>query len=155
MHHNYADIRDLIPTPPIWFDERAVPRYCSFSPNAVANIYADEVVLVLIACQNCGKRFKVAMSTSTTERALIGFGRTDGKEPMSLAVQIGTGWLHYGDPPNAGCCGAGPTMGCEDLAVLEYWRRNGDTSLEWERDHDHEIRLDYEEERDEHERESG
>ena len=28
---------------------------------------------------------------------------------------------HYGDPPNMGCCPAGPTMNCEDIKILEFW----------------------------------
>ena len=29
--------------------------------------------------------------------------------------------LHYGDPPNDGCCDAGPTMNSVPHRVIEYW----------------------------------
>ena len=50
----------------------------------------------------------------------------------SLARSVEDGSLHYGDPPNIGCCPSGPTMNCEDLKVLEFWVRSAD-SFDWER----------------------
>lgn len=43
------------------------------------------------------------------------------------------------DPPNIGCCAAGPTMNCDDLAVIEYWHR---PDWEWERDKALEIPIE-------------
>lgn len=115
MHHHYADIRDRIAERPAWWDEYGVPRYGPFDPLACANIYAREVALVLIACQNCGTEFRVCMSESLWPR----------QDPGGFRAAIVSGSLHYGDPPNAGCCLAGPTMNCWDRRVLEFWDRRG------------------------------
>ena len=53
MDRNYLDISSRIAEAPTWFDECAVPRYCQFYPQYMANIYAREGVLVEIACQFC------------------------------------------------------------------------------------------------------
>ena len=120
MNHHYADLRDRIPEPPVWFDEHAVPRYCPFTPNACANIYAREVAFCDIACQSCGARFNVAFSWSSVEFV---------KGVLHLHKQLtptDAAHLHYGDPPNVGCCPSGPTMNCDDLRVLEFWRMGGE-----------------------------
>lgn len=124
MNNNYADIRDRIAEPPRWWDEHAVPRYSEFGNLEVANIYADEIALVKITCQGCGRPFHVAFSTDCMEKFENG-GRT-------LAALIREKGLHYGDPPNVGCCAAGPTMNSEPRRVLEYWRRKA--AFDWVRD---------------------
>lgn len=152
MHHHYNDIRSRIPEPPTWWDEHAVPRYGPFRPDATADIYADEVALVEIACQNCGQRFPVAFTTSRSERvmrvAMRGFAPVDvkaidaaGREAAddTLAKAIRGGWLHYGDPPNA-CCASGATMNCDDLRVLEYWHKPD--RFTWVRDTSLEIKIE-------------
>jgi len=128
MLNAYADIRDAIPGAPSWWDEHGVPRYVLFAPSEVANSYADEAALVLIACQGCGEKFQVAFSQNR-HGSLADIMR--GQEPKTLAAVIEDGILHYGDPPNTGCCCAGATMNCDDLRVLEYWTR--DDSFEWQR----------------------
>lgn len=136
MHHHYIDIRSRIPEPPLWFDENAVPRYDAFRPRDVADIYAKEVALVLIACQNCKQEFKVAFSYNAMDevRAIAG-----GHKRISLADSIRRGWIHYGDPPNVECCGAGPTMNSDPICVLEYWHK--DNAFEWQRDQNLEIAI--------------
>ena len=129
MLHHYEDIRSRIAEPPKWWDEEGVPRYCEFSPHEAANIYARQVALVEIACQACGERFLVAMSA--------GPFRAD-----ALAGEIERGVLHYGDPPNVGCCPAGATMNCDDLRVVEFWRNDATTGYEWQRFPDMERALD-------------
>lgn len=124
MNLNYHDILSRISEPPQWFDEHAVPRFVAFSPDEAANIYANEVALAEIACQGCGRRFRVAFSISSMDRAMAG-----GKLP-SLAERIQDRSLHYGDPPNIDCCPAGPTMNSEPKRVLEYWVRE---RLDWVR----------------------
>lgn len=123
MHHHYEDIRNLTAEPPAWWDEHAVPRYCSFSPHQVANIYADEVVLMIVDCQGCGRHFRVARSSSLADRVIGAMGLADVDALPTLAERIAAGSIYYGDPPNADCCPAGPTMNSEPIAVLEYWRR--------------------------------
>jgi hypothetical protein len=56
----------------------------------------------------------------------------------TLANLIKNKQIHYGDPPNIGCCSAGPTENCIDIKVLEFWRRK---MLDWERDSGLEIDL--------------
>lgn len=131
MNHHYADILDHIPDPPQWWDEKAVPRFCEFAPSEIANIYADEASLLLIACQSCGREFKVAMSRSTFDRHI-------GRQPF-LANDIKANRITYGDPPNARCCATGPAMNAVEIRVLEYWQRNH--LFEWNRVDEYEIDL--------------
>jgi hypothetical protein len=149
MNYNYADITSKIPEKPRWWDEEAVPRYCDFTPYETSHIYADEAALVLIKCQNCGEEFKVAFSMSAmkgmvhygqegVERAVI--NRLSGKFYASLADLIRSRKIHYGDPPNIECCASGPTMNCDDIQVLEYWKHEPG-NFTWTRDHNLEIFL--------------
>ncbi len=130
MNHHYNDIRSKLGSPQ-WWDECGVPRYCEFSPKQTNNIYARECALVLIACQNCGQTFKVAMAWNDIDL------RTCTRKPAFDAELIIS--LHYGDPPNIECCPSGPTMNCEDLRVLEFWRMGADH--DWERVLDLEVLL--------------
>jgi hypothetical protein len=109
MHHHYSDIRDRAGKPD-WWDENGTPRYGEFSPDCSANIYANEIVLLEIACQGCGTRFRVCMSWSWWP----------GRE-VTLRSQVEADEIHYGDPPNVGCCPAGPTMNSVPHRVLEFW----------------------------------
>jgi hypothetical protein len=48
--------------------------------------------------------------------------------------------LLLGDPPNPGCCRDGPSTGCYNLKILQYWcRRNHGRN--WTRDPTLEIDL--------------
>lgn len=118
MHTRYADILDRIAEPPRWFDEHAVPRYCDFSPRELAYIYAQEAALVLIRCQGCKAEFRVAFSEINTRQLLW---NAEKKKVKTIADLIADRKLHYGDPPNTGCCDAGPTMNSVPVRVLEYW----------------------------------
>jgi hypothetical protein len=110
MHESYDDIMSPIGSPPIWFDEHAVPRYCVFALDRSASVYVDEVALAEIMCQECGRVFHVAFS-----RANVPSG--------TIAEAIRAKTLHYGDPPNVRCCAAGNTMNSIPRRVLEYWHR--------------------------------
>lgn len=118
MNNHYYDILSRIDQEPLWWDENAVPRFDEFTPHSVANIYADQVVLALITCQGCGQEYRVAFSSSAIDRHLRG--------QANLADQVGNKTLHYGDPPNASCCSAGPTMNSEPRRVLEFWTKAPD-----------------------------
>jgi hypothetical protein len=122
LHTTYSDIRSRIQEEPSWFDEVAVPRYDPFTPYAMANFYAREAVLVLAACQSCGRHFRLAMS------------RPYYKDDPDLASAIRRRTLRYGDPPNIGCCDTGPMTTVVELKVLEYWRRRPELRKGWERD---------------------
>lgn len=113
MNHHYNDIRSRIAEPPSWFDENAVPRYCPFSPDETANIYAKEVVLLRVACQNCERDFDVCMSWSDMDHVR-------GVERLSRDIKERK--IRYGDPPNVECCASGPTMNSVPIRVLEFWR---------------------------------
>ena len=131
MHTSYEDIMSRIPEEPIWFDEHAVPRYIPFAPREAANIYARFVALLLIACQGCGREFRVAMSQSSMGR-YGGFDR-DGALIQHPAMDdaFASGNVGWGDPPNVSCCGAGPSMSSEARQVLEFWESA--RSLDWQR----------------------
>jgi hypothetical protein len=63
LHTHYGDILDSVPGEPLWWDENAVPRFCEFSLDKLANIYASEAVLLLISCQiGPHHQFQAAMS---------------------------------------------------------------------------------------------
>lgn len=113
MNHDYDDIISRIAEPPIWWDEHAVPRYAPFEPGLQADIYADEVVLIEVRCQSCGHVFHVCLSHSML-----------GESYGPLAACIPDRAIHYGDPPNIGCCPSGPTMNSEPRRVIEYWSRH-------------------------------
>jgi hypothetical protein len=120
MHYHYNDIRDRISDPPIWWDEVGVPRYCKFGPSETNRIYATEVVYFAIVCQNCEQEFNVALSWHPVNRY------------PSLRERVELDTLHYGDPPNLGCCPAGPTMNSEPLHVWEFWQKDS-SGFGWER----------------------
>lgn len=134
MNESYSDITEKLGEP-IWWDEAAVPRYCDFEPHRSANVHINEVALVEIECQNCGRRFPVAMSISRLN--LIRFGWP------TLAERVKAGALEYGDPPNYGCCPAGPTMNSIPRRVLQFWRKSMDT-YEFKRVPELEVELECE-----------
>jgi hypothetical protein len=84
------------------------------------------VALVEIACSACGELFQVSFSFHPA-----GFELPFPEGVESLADAIRKREVHYVDPPNYGNCQSGPSMGCYDLQVLEYWRRE---KGEWTRD---------------------
>lgn len=157
MHHHFKDITSRIAEPPKWWDEHGVPRFCDFAPTEVADIYANEAALVLITCQNCGHEFEVAISLSDMDK-IEAMGRYEAKGldtlraaekawELSLARMIKEKTIHYGDPPNTGCCAAGPTMNSEPRRVLQYWERGrtdakGKMNFDWERDPSLELNIE-------------
>lgn len=128
MKHHFRDITDKLGVPD-WYDENGTPRYCEFSPAQTAHIYASEAVLLEIACQNCGKLFNVCMSWDILAFCM-------GRPSLSDRVRNGT--IHYGDPPNSGCCPAGPTMNSEPIRCLQFWTKDESTG-KWHRDSKLEI----------------
>ncbi len=130
MKQSYSDIIAKSGVP-LWWDEVGCPRYAEFRPDLCNNIYAKEVALVLIQCRACQFKFKAGFSSG-------GYTVIGGKYvEESLAEHIRDKTIHYGDPPNY-CCQSGATMNCEDIAVIEYWKRE---NFEWIRDKMLEILL--------------
>lgn len=155
MHNSYDDLRALTTAEPDWYDQNGVPRWGEHSPDKSPDIYADEVVLLEIGCQGCDTRFKVQMTWGMMNLITLPIERLKanalaGPEKQlrlkyALATDITEGSIHYGDPPNAGCCLAGPTMNCTDYRVLEYWRKK---DFVWVRMLEFEITLPDEEDSD-------
>lgn len=111
MRENYEDIKALTKKSPQWYDANGTPRYAKFHPTLCPDIYSNTVILMDITCQQCGKHFTVEMHSGLWETSA---------PPKK--------W-HYGDPPIHGC--VGDTMNCDDVSVLEVWRR--EHMEEWER----------------------
>jgi len=130
MKCDYNDIREMIDLKPKWFDEAGVPRYCDFHPSETNDIYAKEVAFMKIACQNCGRKFRVCLSWSMASA----IGKINNKK-LSEWVKD----LHYGDPPNIHCCAVGPTMNSIPLQVLEFWKHE---KFDWKRVPEFEIELE-------------
>lgn len=127
MKQDFADIRQAIIRPPQWFDENGTPRYLPHHPDLCPDIYADEIALLLISCQSCGRQFPVQMSTSPIERAerhLMQSRFSDSIRFWRSMRGKTKAWypLHYGDPPAHSCVGS--TMDCEYIAVVQLWHRN-------------------------------
>jgi len=130
MKGDYREILEVMGAPK-WWNEHGSPRYVDFAPNESANIYAVEVVLALITCQSCGHEFHVCFSQGQYEMM---------ESARSLASYIKDHDLHYGDPPNADCCLAGPTMNSVPMRVLEFWSRElGNTKDGWTRHPEFEL----------------
>lgn len=128
MHNDYSDITSRIAEAPSWFDTHGVPRYGAFAPRALPDIYCDECALVEIACQDCGRRYKVAFSSGQMDRlrnAMRAKADLTSIDRRPIATSIQKAEIGYGDPPNClhkdGC--AGHTMTSDAIRVLEYWSR--------------------------------
>lgn len=135
MRPSYDDILSQIATPPLWYDEMAVPRYCTFAPKRAANPYCREIVLAEIRCQHCRKKWFIAIS-----------GMNHGG--YSIAREINTKQLCFGDPPMHSenqeigvTCSAGYSMQTITMRVLEYWLLNMEDH-KWYRDPTLEIDID-------------
>jgi len=72
MHTAYNDILELTDREPVWWTEDGVPRFCEFHPDDASNIYATEVVLLEIACQECGRRFLAELVFSRSQSVMSG-----------------------------------------------------------------------------------
>jgi len=112
MKQKYSDILSKISIQPLWWDANGVPRYEEFSHIMRSDAYADEVVLLKIACQSCAKEFDVEVSWERHNKR-----PSMSNEPKNI-------W--YGDPPNIGCCSVGPTMSSISLHVIQFWKRGAE-----------------------------
>jgi len=147
MNASYEDIRKKIKEEPLWFDTNGVPRYDKFHPSLSPNIYADEVILLEIACQRCGVRFEVEMNGENFKRLLMGEPVPSFTEKVRKFREEKAEFshIHYGDPPFHGC--VGDTMNCIDLRVLQFWKRSRSNRsfFRWMRIKNYEIKLEDEE----------
>lgn len=131
MKNRYEDILAVAGIAPMWWDENGTPRFATFHPNLLPDIYCQEACLLVIWCQNCLTAFRVGMSWNRFE------GLVDKAPPLSERILDGS--IYYGDPPNTGCCPPGPTMTSISVRVEQFWRRDGPGG--WERDESFEIEL--------------
>ena len=115
MHADYADITSRIAEPPTWWDAHGVPRYGEPTPEACPNIYAREVAIVEIACQSCGRRFRVMEHHGTMDSV---------RGIPTLRAQVESGSIYYGDPPRHSWddCYGGDTMTSNPIRVLAFWK---------------------------------
>lgn len=137
MLARYEDIRKRIKEEPKWFDSNGVPRYDDFHPDLSPNIYAEEVCLLKIKCQECQQEFLVEMNWSRMELVINEYSR-----PLSERIKDKS--IHYGDPPRHreedSNCSAGDTMNCDDVEVVQFWKQEG-KFLDWKRKKKLEIKL--------------
>lgn len=141
MKTNYSDIRDKIKQQPQWYDENGVPRYGKFHPDFCPDVYTDEVILLEISCQDCGKRFLVEMHWGFHLKVFDRHLESFTTKLRQWLKKNRKGWcpIHYGDPPWHNC--VGDTMNCIDLRILEFWKR---LDFEWKRLKKFEIKLEEE-----------
>ena len=129
MKPKYNDILSRISSVPLWYDSNGVPRFDPFRPDLCSNIYADEIILLKIQCQECHESFLVEMHSSKSndlqslEYKVIHFERYIMNP------------IHYGDPPRHNDC-VGNTMNAESLQIVEFWKRN---RFDWIRKSKYEI----------------
>jgi len=139
MLERYEDIKKRIKDPILWYDENGVPRYDKFNKSVCPDIYADEVVLLEIACQDCNKKFLVEMSWSHCTKIFERHTESISARLYQWIESNKKGWppLHYGDPPRHDYC-VGETMNCVDIRVIEFWQQE---KFGWKRLPQFEIEL--------------
>lgn len=127
MKPRYYDILKCTDKPPIWWDERGVPRFETFVPNLHVSPHSMECVLFNVCCQCCYAPYVVCMSS---HRKFV------------LREQILTKQLNYGDSP-IGCfkgssetqflkdqnpalleCGMGHATTAEPKNIIGFWERS-------------------------------
>jgi len=136
MRAAYNDIRDKIKGDPLWYDENGTPRYIKFHPDLSPNIYAEEIVLLEIACQYCHQKFLVEMNFCRFD-LVFNKDKKSFQELVASFIKDGSYIpFHYGDPPRHKCAGGGETMNCDDLRIKEFWVRK---QCKWARIKKYEI----------------
>jgi hypothetical protein len=138
VHNDYHDITSRIKEEPKWYDQNGAPRYDAFNPMDVPNIYATEVVLVKIKCQDCGKEFMVGMGFCEMDK-LYNLRASSYEEDIRQYLKDDEQhyWfpVHYGDPPSHGC--VGDTMNCIDIKIVEFWKK--EKYIDWVRKPEYEV----------------
>lgn len=126
MLPSYSDIIEKAGKP-LWFDENGVSRYVEFHPNRCVMAGTQEVVLAEVMCQGCGTSFLVALSWRDGKREIYG----QASPPADRLTKTDGNSLHYGDPPNIGCCAFGPTMTSDFHRIVEAWIRSAGPGGPW------------------------
>ncbi len=139
MKDDYSDITSLIDQEPTFYEESGVPRYSAFKPDMF--LHAQEVALVEIQCQSCGKRFSVVLCWDSYKK----------RPPFSKFIEEGNlANIDYGHPPRHGVefqdgkwsCYAGDVMSSESVKILEFWQEvPTKKSVRWKRQKKYEVVL--------------
>lgn len=137
MYQLYEDITNKLGKPK-WWDEEGVPRYCDFSPDEVADIYADKAALIIIQCQGCGQHLPVAWSFHKLRIICYVPGHPTGPEcfaQLTYPTKDNPGSIGFGDAPahnNLGdeYCHLGCVMTTDVRRIKEFWSRD---ELDWVR----------------------
>jgi len=124
MNRQYDDLLALTDRKPSFFQMGGVPRWEDFQPGSSTGVSTVDCAIAEISCQLCDTRFHVLMESSRSDKQTI----LEAIRAMTLA---------YRDPPNTGCCRAGPSMTSEMVRVLEYWERI--ETFHWKRDPSAEV----------------
>lgn len=131
MLRSYADITRRLGDP-LWWDDNGAPRYDPFTPEMLG-VYDNYVAYMEIACQACGKLFRVGVGLGSVD-----WSRRAGWTAPDFPQQDTCGSFYYGDPPSHidaryGDRCAGETMGSVYRRTLEFWRCDNQMA-EWTRD---------------------
>lgn len=139
MLAKYEDIREKIKEEPQWYDENGTPRYAKFHPDLSPDIYANEVILLEITCQDCGELFFVEMDYNVNVKIFDRHLESFSNRLRKWLKEEKKSWcpVHYGDPPIHDC--VGDTMNCNDIRIIEFWKRN---MSGWKRIKKFEIKLE-------------
>ena len=106
MKTEYNDILSRIKEPPVWWDENGTPRYNKFTPRDLGQPYSDECCLLLIDCQECSRKFRVAISShalwryenKTTIFSYSLWSLSIRETPWGPVELLSTGYITYNRP---------------------------------------------------------
>ena len=134
MKPSYTDIEKRIKEKPKWYDKNGVPRYDDFHPDLAPNIYAEQVVLMKVKCQYCGRSFLVELD----------WGKYSDEDDLKTRIIDAT--INYGDPPHHNCIG--DSMNSIPIKIMEFWdlEHNRESpeyvKLEWKRKQVYELKIE-------------
>jgi len=103
VHAKYEDLLEIGGIP-LWFDQNGTPRFSPFTPELTADIYANDLAFMEIACQNCHQKFKVLASPDRFQRDVVYPQKAESPNALLDGADCWNeiGSFHYGDPPRHG-----------------------------------------------------
>ncbi len=105
---------------PLWWDEYGVPRFAPFHPDLLG-VYDNYAVLADVVCASCRKHMLVGIG-----RPRIAVMKDLVRWDLASVAYVAEAW---GDPPRHDCPGAGETMACDDVTIVEAWAQ--DDRFDW------------------------
>lgn len=141
MFPAYRDILDLADAcgmDPDWFDEHGVPRFRPFHPDLLG-VHDCFALLAKVRCADryCGAEILVGVGWQRIDLSALLAGRDSAAVRSVERLVAGFG---VGDPPRHNCPGAGETMVCDIVGIVEVWERSG--AFDWVRRSDLEGPVD-------------